>query len=92
MSQEGVDPVIQQLRWLQEVSNLRSEFACALFIQFVDLRNRYPHKLGKILYELPVRIGELVNVEIPSKHLDCSNAPCGIALASLPRTDARAPL
>jgi hypothetical protein len=62
MSQEGVDPVIQQLRWLQEVSNLCSEFARALFIKFVDLRNRCPHKLSKILYELPVCIGELVNV------------------------------
>jgi len=59
---------------------LRSEFARALLIKFVDLRNRHPYKLGKIFYELPVRVGELVNVEIPSKHLDCSNAPCSLRL------------
>ena len=73
------------------MSNDGSEFARALLIKLVDLRNRYPYKFSKILYELPVRIGELVNVEISPKHLDCSNAPFS-ALASLPRTDARAPL
>jgi len=88
---EGVDPVTQQLRLLQQVSNVGSEFARAPLIKLVDLRHRYPHKFSKILYELPVRVGELQRRDIPQTPRLLERA-LQRALASLPRTDARAPL